>query len=274
MRLRIVSDIHSEFWDISPSNVSKVGRILEKIVPPKTIDHETTLVIAGDLGSMYSAQTVGLIETCLAHFSKRFRTVLYIPGNHEYYGGNLRDTDGIIADIAAKFPNVNFGQKMIPGWKGPNIWMFTMWTDFDGENPASMAAAHMGMNDYRAIKGLRDVTLPTFPDETLAFHKKTRRLMEEKMGAGDIVITHHLPSRQSLDPAYTSSSVNGAYASSLDELILERKPRIWIHGHTHVACDYMIGETRVLCNPHGYGTQYLTNGYNPELEVEFEDYVV
>ena len=32
----------------------------------------------------------------------------------------------------------------------------------------------------------------------------------------------------------------------------DKKIKYWIHGHTHDACDYMIGDTRVLCNPRGY----------------------
>ncbi len=28
--------------------------------------------------------------------------------------------------------------------------------------------------------------------------------------------------------------------------------KLWTHGHTHEDFDYMIGTTRVFCNPRGY----------------------
>ena len=44
---------------------------------------------------------------------------------------------------------------------------------------------------------------------------------------------------------------------------------LWIHGHTHASCDYIIPETgcRVVCNPHGYQRE---NGeyFDPALVVE------
>jgi len=28
--------------------------------------------------------------------------------------------------------------------------------------------------------------------------------------------------------------------------------RLWTHGHTHEDFDYMVGSTRIVCNPRGY----------------------
>jgi len=28
--------------------------------------------------------------------------------------------------------------------------------------------------------------------------------------------------------------------------------KLWIHGHTHESFDYMVGDTRIVCNPRGY----------------------
>jgi hypothetical protein len=46
---------------------------------------------------------------------------------------------------------------------------------------------------------------------------------------------------------------NGAYSSDLSEFILDHPQiKLWTHGHTHDVFDYMIGDTRILCNPRGY----------------------
>jgi hypothetical protein len=47
--------------------------------------------------------------------------------------------------------------------------------------------------------------------------------------------------------------MNGAYSTDLDNWILDRRQiKLWTHGHTHESFDYMIGTTRVVCNPRGY----------------------
>ena len=69
-----------------------------------------------------------------------------------------------------------------------------------------------------------------------------------------VIVGHHAPSSVSVKPRYQGDHyVNGAYNSDLSEFILDH-PQIvlWTHGHTHDGFDYMIGTTRVLCNPRGY----------------------
>jgi hypothetical protein len=47
--------------------------------------------------------------------------------------------------------------------------------------------------------------------------------------------------------------MNGGYSSDLSEFILDHPQiKMWTHGHTHDTFDYMIGSTRVVCNPRGY----------------------
>jgi hypothetical protein len=55
--------------------------------------------------------------------------------------------------------------------------------------------------------------------------------------------------------------MNGAYYSELSDFI-ESHPQIllWTHGHMHDPSDYVIGSTRVVCNPRGY------YGHEPQAE--------
>jgi hypothetical protein len=47
--------------------------------------------------------------------------------------------------------------------------------------------------------------------------------------------------------------MNGAYSSDLNDFILDHPQiKLWTHGHTHEPFDYMIGSTRIVCNPRGY----------------------
>ncbi len=68
-----------------------------------------------------------------------------------------------------------------------------------------------------------------------------------------VVITHHAPSRQGINPAFAGNGLDGAYASDLDATIaaLDNVP-IWVHGHTHIRKSYSISGTRVLTNCRGF----------------------
>ena len=54
-------------------------------------------------------------------------------------------------------------------------------------------------------------------------------------------------------PRYQGSPLNCFFACpEAEAILLEKAPRLWVHGHTHDSLDYQLGKTRVLCNPFGY----------------------
>jgi len=69
-----------------------------------------------------------------------------------------------------------------------------------------------------------------------------------------VVCGHHAPTKQSTHPRYRHETMmNTAYSSDLTNFILDnRNIKLWTHGHTHEDFDYMVGSTRVFCNPRGY----------------------
>ena len=83
-----------------------------------------------------------------------------------------------------------------------------------------------------------------------------------------VVVGHHTPSHKSCHPRYKDDQVmNGGYHSDLSEFIMDSPGiKLWTHGHTHELFDYMIGDTRVVCNPRGYaGHEELADTF--ELKV-------
>ncbi len=69
-----------------------------------------------------------------------------------------------------------------------------------------------------------------------------------------VVVTHHAPTHQSIAEWFKHDTLmNGAFASELSEFIMDRPQiKLWTHGHMHNQSDYMVGDTRVVCNPRGY----------------------
>lgn len=96
------------------------------------------------------------------------------------------------------------------------------------------------------------------------------KLMTEPDAKKDkvVMVTHHTPSHQSCHPMYaTDQLMNGGYHSDLTEFIMDRPNiKLWVHGHTHEDFDYMVGDTRVVCNPRGY-IKYEKRANNFKLKV-------
>jgi len=98
------------------------------------------------------------------------------------------------------------------------------------------------------------------PKDTVQDHKKMLEYIQvttAMLGENPnkyVVVGHHAPSKASTHPRYqTEVIMNGAYSSRLDQFILDNPQiKLWTHGHTHEDFDYMIGSTRVVCNPRGY----------------------
>ncbi len=88
------------------------------------------------------------------------------------------------------------------------------------------------------------------------------------MCEGDIVITHYLPSFRSVHPKFAAEPTNCFFVCDVEDLIVERQPALWLHGHTHESADYQIGKTRVVCNPFGYVGYGLNSAFKDELTIE------
>lgn len=143
---------------------------------------------------------------------------------------------------------------------GVKIIGSTLWSD----TSKIQYEAEKGMNDYRFIRhgpvGTEWAHRLT-PAVTTVIHRTSVKYIEKEISNHDgptIVVTHHAPSRKSLDPRYEGSLLNDAYATDLE---LAEWPDVWIHGHIHRANDYMHEGCNILCNPGGYSREYT--GFEP-----------
>jgi Icc-related predicted phosphoesterase len=253
MEFRLISDIHNEFYN----------ELTQYTLPYMSGDENRVLVIAGDFTMLKRGKTTANSFTQMA---KRFKAVVYVPGNHEYYGYRI-DRKAALAKFQDMNPegldNVHFLIRDSVVIDGIRFVGATLWTDMDRGNPITRMALVDKMNDFKAI----DYKYEEFDtyhsynakhwllehSKDLSYIKKTVDGSEEPC----IVVTHHAPSARSLDPDYAWDTMgNFGYHSVLDEFILDRpKIQYWLHGHIHCTSDYMIGSTKVVCNPYGYGDE-------------------
>jgi predicted phosphodiesterase len=233
MKIRLLSDLHTEF------------RLPYKTHAMSEYRGEDVLVLAGDIASGASNT-----QDVIKHFlDQGFPKVIYVPGNHEYYGTNIQDFDDKMLSFAETTRNVHF---LRPGTVTVNDVMFTggtLWTNF-ADNPISQSMCGRGINDFRQIKNFS--TRQAYD----LYYKHVDHIKQSYETRGDrkvVVVTHFLPARECIAPRFRGPDlINDYFANNLGEYISTMSDTTWLFGHTHDATDIVLGDTRVVANPHGY----------------------
>jgi predicted phosphodiesterase len=246
MKLHVLSDLHAAF---------------EPFVPPET--SADVLVLAGDVD-------VGLRGMTLAREWARGRPVVYVAGNHEFYGESIPRHLRKLAK-AADGSEVRFLENTEAVIGGVRFLGCTLWTDYElfGDRRAGADAAAAVMNDFRQIRV--DPEFRRFrPTDAMAIHAASIRWLtarlDEPFDGATVVVTHAAPTLRSVKPSHRSDPVTAAFASNL-EWMLDGRAALWIHGHTHLCCDYEVGGTRVVANQCGYPGED-TGGFDPAFVIE------
>ncbi len=227
MKIKLISDIHCEFHDDK-------GRGFATKLDTEGID---VLVVAGDLG------TVDTLHDVLKILCSRVPHVVYVAGNHEYYHSNRGVINRAMHKISKRYKNFHWLNNNDIVIDGQRFIGATMWFP---DGPGNWAwEGHM--TDFKTIQG--------FKGWVYRENDQTQMYLTNNVQEGDIVVTHHLPCTLSIGEQFKTSELNRFFVCDMSEVILDKKPSLWLHGHTHESCDYVVGDTRVICNPYGYRDQ-------------------
>jgi DNA repair exonuclease SbcCD nuclease subunit len=233
MRIAIASDLHIEF---GPKD-------FELRSEPADV-----LILAGDIGtpnrdSERQRGYVEFFEDC----ASRFKHVVYVFGNHEFFYGDLVSTADIVNERLGHIDNLHvlWDDKIIID--GVIFVGTTLWTYPD---PLEEIGLLKRMYDYRCI---RDAGEPFTITSLKLLNEAQLGWLKENIGLASVVVTHHLPSYRCIAPEYADSPINSGFANRLDDLILDNPHiELWCYGHSHATNDLMIGNTRLVSNPRGY----------------------
>lgn len=233
MKIRLLSDLHTEF------------RLPYKTHAMAEYRGEDVLVLAGDIASG-STNTMSVIKFFK---DQGFPNIIYIAGNHEYYGGDFVQFNRKMAEKCAMIEGVHF---LNPGSVTIDGVLFTggtLWTNF-GDNHFSQSAAKRGINDFRVIKSFDTNVCAKTYYQHIDFIKDAYEARDNKKV---VVVTHFLPARECIAPRFRGPDlINDYFANDLGSYIAEMTDTTWLFGHTHDATDITLGDTRVVANPHGY----------------------
>ncbi|MEO6354962.1 MAG: metallophosphoesterase [Burkholderiaceae bacterium] len=186
--------------------------------------------------------------------------VIYVPGNHEFYGGSLSGTLAALRQ-QARGSNVHVLDRDEIRIGGVRFLGCTLWTDFrlfptDALCAAAVAEGSKFMRDFSRIKvdDAGDALFSPALSQQI-FDQSVRWLdarFAEPFNGVTVVVTHHAPSRGSINSKFSESLLNACFVSDLDAQIARWNPELWVHGHTHDSYDYQVANTRVVCNARGY----------------------
>lgn len=252
MRIQIVSDLH---LSVRPFEL------------PAT--DAAVVVVAGDVARPREA------VDWMASIPK---PVLFVAGNHEFYGGTIDGTRAELRRLAAgtRIRVLDDDEAVIDGVR---FLGSTLWTNFDlfdseASRSEAMREASRFIRDFTRIRTGDSADALFTPEDSVERFRVHARWLRERMAqphAGPtVVITHHAPSKKSIHPRFAGSPLNACFVSDAEHLLDQSRVTLWIHGHTHDSFDYAVHGTRVVCNARGYAKDGNPENrlFDPRLIVE------
>jgi len=274
VKIALASDIHLEFGDLFLKNE----------------ENADVLILSGDICTAKVFKHKPKERAAVRDFFQRcafqFPHVVYVMGNHEHYDFDIAKTYDRLKAELADLPNIHVLEKETWEHNGVTFVAGTLWTDMNKGDPLTMWHCGKAMNDFRVItnsnrmvqhkknvyhesernedgtliiKAVDHYQSPSrwSVEDSVEDHKKMLdyiRITTEDKAKQYVVVTHHAPTPISIAECYRFDTLmNGAFASDLSEFIMDRPQiKLWTHGHMHNVSDYMVGDTRVVCNPRGY----------------------
>lgn len=248
MKLLILSDLH---LDVAPMALEHEGQRIGR--------DADLVVLAGDIDE-------GTRGLRWARASFPDKPIVYVAGNHEFYGRHWRAHLDVMRRKAEQL-EIAFLENQVLEFGNIRFLGCSLWTDFalygDHRKQDAMRAAQAWLNDYRRIK-VQHQDIPQemdwvsqgtlVPELTVYRHRRSLEWLEQEVAKGSpestVVVTHHAPHPRSVPPQYQGDPLSPAFVSDLEWLM--GRARLWVHGHVHSSMDYWVNGTRVVCNPRGY----------------------
>lgn len=238
MKILVISDIHTEFWKRGiPSSFA--GDLPEFDV----------VVAAGDIG-------VGTQGGDWLFDMFKGKPVIYVLGNHKYYGYDYQEIrQQIAASLAGT--NVHLLDPGIVTIDGITFIGATLWSDcvLNGYNdPYTIPRIDQSIADFRVIRDGKGRFTTT---RMMQIHNEERQMIERELAQGDnsktVVVTHFVPSQLCIADKWKGSVLNPYFTNDLDEWFDAYEYPLHIYGHTHDRGDVVHPYgTRLVGNPFGY----------------------
>jgi predicted phosphodiesterase len=231
----VISDTHLNLWKYKPEQIAAIF--------PGT---SPNLILAGDIGdpdeeSLYTALDIA---------RKRYKRVIYIPGNHEFYNrepGSKKTPASTLSwfqNLDDQWSNFHFFYRRNELIDGIRVLGATGW---------STSPKGTTWSNIISAEGRQDID---FLEQSISRSKEPV-----------LVVTHYPSTLRVLQENFKYKITQYDYAQDLERLY--RNPvNTWVFGHVHQAHDFKMpysssmngaGEVRIVCNPYGYPNEGITS---------------
>jgi predicted phosphodiesterase len=256
MKIQILSDIHMEMG---------INPLLKNFKPAGDV-----LILAGDITNWKGPSRVETV------FGDSGVPIIYVPGNHEFYGtdhrtGLLRFRDWFTSDKKTCKSDIHFLDNAFVDINGVRFIGSTYWSHV---SPLEQAEVHRCVADFHVISGMT-------VDHQRRLHEEAKRFIkfaaEEARAKGlkTVVVTHFPPSWQAREERFKASALGSYFYNEDDQFVELIDPAVWIYGHTHGNLEFKCGNVPVVTNQMGYTRGTLDNMRAEPCFKDFDiDYVV
>ena len=241
LELQICSDIHIEYKS------DEIPDPLDYITPSAEI-----LVLAGDIGSFYKIEQ---LKGFLERLCPLFKTVIYVPGNQEYYLVNNHESLPMyqllnrLYEIEANIKNLYVLNQTSIIVNDICITGCTLWSDIKITIPKFIVRINGINNEVYKKKHSNDLK---YINKMIDYCAKNNLKL--------VVITHYCPTYKVLENSNRRDKYSSLYMTDLDYLLKSNMVNTWICGHIHRNFDfYSENGTRLVGNQKGKPKDKITD---------------
>jgi predicted phosphohydrolase len=231
IKFQYISDIHLEFYK---EYVNKIPTITKN------------LILAGDIGRVDTRSRKTKLTEFLQDCSTRWDNVIYVPGNHEFYGVSISEGLIELRNICNK-TNVIFLYNESVMVDNVNIIGTTLWSQIKDHS------MEYYMNDFNKIKGFDTVVYNKYHSECKKYLLDATKLITTNSDNNKcIVVTHHAPDRDITRLESYSKDLSEVFGTDILEEFSGRNISYWIYGHSHRNRNITKYGINLVCNQMGY----------------------
>ena len=248
MKVQIASDLHLEFLSIE--QVKELANRLSL----NTIAH--MLILAGDICS-WNSKSLPNLYTFLDILKDRYENIIYVLGNHEYYGCSYSEVQTLKSKIKYKYHELSILENESLTIRGTTFYGTTLWF----EETVEAQLLKYQLNDYRCI---REFEPDKWAREAISFIKSIPQNDSRK-----VLTTHHVPRSIYISEKYVGSEMNCFYLNEIGKYL--PKFELAIFGHSHSSVNHIREHNyRSISNPRGYprSSESENEDFNYQLVVE------
>lgn len=282
--IRLASDLHLEFHQdhFKSGGYPYALSLMNDILTPLPDDKNSILILAGDI---LLIKHIDDYDNFFKIISERFKTVLWVFGNHEWFKSTMKPERMIeTKEKMAMYGNIHILNNEIYEDEYYHFIGTTLWSDIKKGDYMTALDVIAVSYDFKKINFKegqlysklrpRHVT-KMFMDNERFIQDALLKMKDSKKKK--VVISHHPPTEKAITPYmkqhpdFWSDFGNIKFSYLVDNDIV---PDLWVHGHVHETQDVKEVGLDIVSNARGYddvtksGESMLNKKFNPNFIID------